>query len=132
MRQLRLSFIFVLLFTELSSAQKYWVSFKDKAGVTFDPYSYFSQRTIDQRLQQHLQLCDSTDFPVNPNYVSTISALSDSISYSSRWLNGLAIYCDINTAEKISHLSFVADILPMKTQVVLSGNKDDGNFVFKE
>jgi hypothetical protein len=107
------------------NAQKYWISFKDKAGVTFDPLSYFSQRTIDQRQQQGLSLCDSTDFPVSEKYLKTISSLVDSMSYTSRWLNGVAVYCNEATADQIEHLPFVLDIFPMQGQSILAGQYVD-------
>lgn len=96
--------IILLIHSRNLFAEKYWISFTDKSGVEFDPYAYFSQRTIDQRLSQGLNLCDEKDFPVNENYCSQVLLLSDSVSYSSRWLNGIAAYTSPDRIESIKAL----------------------------
>lgn len=125
MRKVSLSLIIFFLCLNTINAQKYWVSFRDKAGVSFDPYSYFSQRTIDQRQQQGLPLCDSTDFPISEKYLNTISSLVDSMSYTSRWLNGVAVFCDESSSWQIGQLPFVVDIFPMQAQAILAGTFSD-------
>ena len=47
--------LLLFLFFSLNtfSQYKYWVSFRDKKNVSFDPYSYFDKRTIEQRKQQN-------------------------------------------------------------------------------
>jgi serine protease AprX len=82
----------------------------DKSGVRFNPYEYFDERTIEQRNAQCLPLCDSTDFPVNENYISLVRSIADSVSNSSRWLNGIAIYASSEEAEKIKQLPCVAEV----------------------
>ena len=112
--------IILLIHSRNLFAEKYWISFTDKSGVEFDPYAYFSQRTIDQRLSQGLNLCDEKDFPVNENYCSQVLLLSDSVSYSSRWLNGIAAYTSPDRIESIKALPFVSSVREMNGQVVLA------------
>src|SRR4051812_25017462 len=92
-------FLHIFLFAE--GQNKYWISFIDKSGITFNPYSYFDERAIKQRIQHNIPIYDSLDFPVNANYIQKVSSLSDSISWSSRWLNGIAIYSNSVNAEII-------------------------------
>src|SRR5438067_91161 len=89
----RVQLIFFLFLSNLSfSQQKYWVTFTDKSGVVFNPYEYFDERTISQRISNHISLIDSTDFPVNEKFISQVASIVDRTSFSSRWLNGLAVY----------------------------------------
>lgn len=117
----------ILLFfiSNFSEAEKIWVSFKDKSQVTFDAYQYFSARTIAQRVQQNLPICDSLDFPVSEKYLATVLLYSDSLSYSSRWLNGVAVYCSTQQANKISNLPFVKRIETLDSKTFLAKKEMD-------
>lgn len=126
--RLRYFFFFILCFhTPDLFAEKYWVSFTDKSGVEFDPYSYFSQRTIDQRLSQGIDLFDEKDFPVNENYCASLLSFCDSVSYSSRWLNGIAVYTSAERIEMIKNLPFVSSIREMNAQMKLAFKEDISN-----
>jgi subtilisin family serine protease len=109
-----------------SSAQttngKYMVFFKDKKNTTFNPYEYFDVKAIERRLKQGIPLSDSSDFPVNDHYVKTVTALSDSISYSSRWFNSLTVYADEISLQKISALPFVSAAEALISTAILAGN----------
>jgi serine protease AprX len=110
--------VFVLLMkasTSLYAQEKYWVEFKDKSGVTFDPYSALSERTIQQRISMHIPVMDSTDFPVNPGYREKVVQLSDSVSWTSNWLNGIAVYASPNKIQQIKSLPFVREVISMNT-----------------
>jgi len=100
------------------AGEKYWVTFKDKAGVTFNPYQYFDQRTIEQRNAHGIPLNDSSDFPVNETYIKTVQSIADSVSFSSRWLNGIAVYASPGEIEEIKKLLAVARVEPMQRVVV--------------
>jgi serine protease AprX len=99
--------------------QKYWISFTDKNGTVFNPYEYFDQRTIEQRLLYHIPLSDSTDFPVSENYISQIKAVAEQTSYSSRWLNGVAAIVTDSQIELIKHFSFIKETQLIETRAVL-------------
>ena len=94
--------------------QKYWISFSDKHGTSFNPYEYFDQRTIEQRLRWGIPLTDSTDFPVNEKYLSQVSALVNDTLHSSRWLNGVAVIAGDNQIEKVKKLPFVIEAETME------------------
>ena len=107
----------LFLFQSLATfAEKYWVTFTDKSDVKFDPNSYFSERTIEQRKTQGLPVCDSLDFPVSEKYCAEVTKLSDSVSYTSRWLNGIALYTTPERIETIRQLPFVAKIRMMQNK----------------
>ena len=132
-RRLRYILVLILNFQSPSIfAEKYWVGFSDKSGVEFDPYSYFSYRTIEQRLAQGLSLCDSLDFPVKESYCEKVSSLCDSMSYSSRWLNGIAVYTSPERAEVIGQYSFVTSVHLMQAKAIMAfhdnGSYDIDNF----
>lgn len=95
------------------AGEKYWLTFTDKAGVVFDPYTYFSERTIKQRIGMKIPLDDFTDYPVSTIYLDSISKMAETISWHSRWLNGVALTASDKQAEEIAGLSFVSTIKKM-------------------
>ncbi|WP_460621291.1 S8 family serine peptidase [Hymenobacter tenuis] len=76
---------------------RYWVTFRDKAGQQLQPATYFSAPAQARRRRQHLPASDSTDFPVRPDYVARVQALSDTITLVSRWFN--AVSCRATPAQ---------------------------------
>lgn len=71
------------------------------------PLDYLSQRAIDRRASFGIS-CDSTDLPVNPNYISTVSALGVTIHSKSKWLNGITIRTsDSSLVSQVRALPFV-------------------------
>ncbi|WP_019949314.1 S8 family serine peptidase [Hymenobacter aerophilus] len=69
---------------------RYWVTFRDKAGQTLQPQTYFTAAAQARRRRQHLPAFDSTDLPVRPDYLARVQALSDTVSLVSRWFNAVA------------------------------------------
>jgi len=125
---------FLLIFSQTCFSQnKYWITFKDKQTF-FDPYNYFDERTIQQRLAQHVSLNDVTDFPVNENYIESVKKIVDSTSYSSRWLNGIAVYASEEKIEKIKELSCVSSIeeMNMVSHLTMKNEKKSAKLSNKE
>ncbi|HAA00782.1 MAG TPA: hypothetical protein DCD96_03985 [Flavobacteriales bacterium] len=109
-----LSSLLLLLLPFISVAQeKFWVFFTDKNGVDFDPYTFFDQKAIERRLLHGIDLCDESDFPVNTDYVAAVGELCDSLSYSSRWFNAVAVYGNEGQMELIRQLPFVQSVEAM-------------------
>ncbi len=92
--------------------QKYLVFFTDKNGVTFNPYNYFVPKAIKRRLQTGLPLCDSSDFPVNPNYIASIARHCKQVGYTSRWFNCISVVSDHHGVKKIEGYPFVKQVRP--------------------
>lgn len=110
----RILTVCILFLPFQSMAQnKYWVFFTDKNGVSFDPYEYFSDDAIERRLRHGIPLIDETDKPVNPKYMDQIAVFCDSLSYSTRWFNAVAVYSDEERIKSIQSFSFVKDVQPM-------------------
>ncbi|GGF09963.1 hypothetical protein GCM10011383_21450 [Hymenobacter cavernae] len=51
---------------------------------------YFSPQAQARRQRQHLPAADSSDFPVRPDYVRQVQALTDTVTFVSRWFNAIA------------------------------------------
>jgi len=94
---------------------KYWVFLKNKKSVTFDPYSYFDKKAIERRIANGISLVDSTDFPLNSIYETSITSLADSVSHSSRWFNAMCVYASSEKIEEIRNLPFVSDVELMES-----------------
>jgi len=103
-----IAFILVLFNASLCFAQnKYRVYFKDKLGVEYNPYAFLHPKAIERRIIHKLNLCDSSDFPVQENYILKVAEIADSICGSSRWMNALFIYASENNLKHIMALPFV-------------------------
>ncbi|WP_188548048.1 S8 family serine peptidase [Hymenobacter qilianensis] len=79
------------------STGRYWVVLRDKAGVRFNPATYFAPQALARRQRQQLPLLDSTDFPVRPDYLRQVQAGVDSVAFVSRWFN--AVSCRATPAQ---------------------------------
>jgi len=106
-------------------SNKYMVFFKDKKTTSFNPYEYFDTKAIERRLKQGIQLFDSTDFPVNEEYITIVAELVDSSSYSSRWFNALTVYAGETSLQQILALPFVSGFEKVSGKLILSGNDKD-------
>ena len=108
-------FLLLVLFflAAVTQAQdKYWVVFKDKKNVNFNPYEYFDQKVIKKREVQGIPLVQFSDLPLNTGYCNDISRYAD-ISLKSRWLNAVAVSLDNSDIEKIKDLQFVKEVRKM-------------------
>lgn len=103
-----LSLIFLLVLSA-EAQRKYVVYFKDKANTSIDlnaPLSIISQRSLDRRNMDGISL-DSTDLPVNSNYISQVELTGADVIRSSKWLNAVVVDCDSATLQQVLNLSFV-------------------------
>ncbi len=100
----------------LLAQDKYWISFTDKAGVKYDPFAELHPDAIARRQLEGLDLMDSTDFPVNQDYVESVSHLVESVSTVSRWLNGLVCFAKPSDILQLEKLPFIKEIHPMRPQ----------------
>jgi hypothetical protein len=117
MRVSVLILFFLFLFSEDSVvlAQSRKVVFllnKDQNPFSLlEPEEFLSKRAIERRIRYNIPI-DSSDLPVNPEYVTTLSAFSNlQILGVSKWLNAVIIKCDdLLTLSQISQLPFVKSI----------------------
>ncbi|MFW6369652.1 MAG: hypothetical protein ACOC10_00425, partial [Bacteroidota bacterium] len=92
MSKIRVVFsIFILVFftAKAFSQSTHWIVFKDKEGVTFNPYEYFDQRALERRIMLHLPLFTESDLPVRRDYIEKVSAIAPHTGTVSRWMNAI-------------------------------------------
>lgn len=93
----------------------YWFSFKDKNNSPyslFRPQEYLSARAIERRANQGIWV-DSTDLPINPQYIAEITKEGYHIRFRSRWLNGVAVAVNEEQAKELQKLPFVKEVRPI-------------------
>ncbi|MCC6385681.1 MAG: hypothetical protein IT241_11050 [Bacteroidia bacterium] len=94
MKHLTLAILSLLfLSNNLYGQNRYAIFLTDKNNSPFSftiPLDYLSQRAIDRRIKQNIPI-DSSDFPVNPSYISQIAAAGATVLTASRWLNAVTI-----------------------------------------
>ena len=81
-----------ILFAQ-DGAFRYFVSFKDKANTTFSlntPEEFLSQKTINKRKLFAIPI-DSTDLPINIEYVTALKSAGLTIENKSKWFNGVVV-----------------------------------------
>lgn len=131
MNNISVKLLFLICFISISvtipqtvlAQKKYWVSLSDKNGVNFDPYTYFSPKTLEKRIKRQLPLNDPTDWPLKEEYLDIIQSMSSATGVQSRWLNGLVVYADEVQIEEIAALPFVLSFERMReTQALIAGD----------
>ncbi len=116
---LLLLFCCCFLSTTIFSQQypKYVVVFKNKNNTPYHlnkPRVYLSKKAVDRRTRYSIAI-DSSDFPVNPSYITQVLQ-QGSVSYlsQSKWLNQILIFTKSNAAvTAIKKLSFVKSVNPV-------------------
>lgn len=116
-----ISFLVITSFEALSAQEKWWVFFTDKDGVSFDPHSYFDANAIERRLQNNVPLDHYTDRPVREDYLHAVAQLVDSLSYTTRWLNGVAVWASPEQIALLRQKAFVKEVTAMHLQPALAG-----------
>ncbi len=108
-----LIFIFILsigIGLKAFAQSTYHIYLTDKKGTEYNPYTYLHPKAIERRIINGLDLCDSSDFPINDNYFNAISQLADSVKGMSRWLNVVFIYVSEQNIKKIKNLPYVSRV----------------------
>jgi serine protease AprX len=91
---------------------RYWVSFADKAGVAFNPATYFSPAAQARRRRQGLPAYEATDLPVRPDYLARVRASCDTLTLTSRWFNAVACRATPAQAARLRQLPGVVRVAP--------------------
>ncbi len=108
---------------------QYFVFFKDKAGSPFSistPSQFLSERSIARRQKQGIAITDE-DLPVNPAYVSQVSAAGATVFFASRWWNGVLIEATGTTLTNITALPFVSHYLLVAPGKKMTGGRIRNN-----
>jgi len=114
----------------LAQANRYFVTFKDKANTSYsvsNPSQFLSQKSIDRRTREHF-VTSTEDFPVNPNYVKQVKATGAQVYFTSRWFNGLLIQTTPSIANSVvASLPFVQSVELVAAGTRLSGGRVKAN-----
>ena len=107
MKKLFLSLAFVLTLCGVSAQQVYWVFLTDKAGTTFDPYSYFDAKAIERYRACGADLYDISNYPVSATYEQGVAAIATEEIGCSRWFNAVGVVATPEQAARIAELPYV-------------------------
>ena len=86
----------------------------DKAGTTFDPYTYFDAKAIERYQQCGADLYDITNYPVSAAYEQGVSALATEEIGASRWMNALGVMATPDQVLAIEALPYVLRVQPIE------------------
>src|SRR3990170_1425100 len=121
--------VIFILFASTSWAQvnRYLVFFKDKDGTTYNissPQQFLSQRAIDRRIRQGISVIDE-DLPVNETYVQGVLNTGATTYFTTKWMNGVLVQCDISLIPAIEGLAFVdrVEFVAPNAKLLLGGRK---------
>jgi serine protease AprX len=108
---------------------RYIIQLKDKSGTPYsinNPSQFLTQRSIARR-QRYAIPVDSTDLPITPAYIDSISAAGNvTILNVSKWLNQVCIRTiDTAALSKINSFSFVIGVPPIAARP--AGNNQPAN-----
>lgn len=98
------------------SYQYFWIKFKDKQNNSYslsNPLQFLSQQSLDRRSTQGITL-DSSDLPVSPAYIDSVSPYIDQLVHTLKWFN-LAVVQILDTTHlhTIQRFAFVDSVGPI-------------------
>lgn len=110
-------------FTNITFADGYYffVQFKDKHNSPFSldrPSEFLDIKSIQRRANQQIAI-DSTDLPVNPDYIAQVANQGVRIHSASKWINGVTVFSEDSLP--INGIS----TLPFVERVEYTGKKQD-------
>lgn len=102
---------FIILFSHLSAQNlryyRVWLTDKTSTHYTLDqPHAFLSEKSLTRRAKLNIAI-DSTDLPVNPDYLAQIEAKGGKIIQVSKWLNTALVAGNQSMADEIQKLPFV-------------------------
>ncbi|MBP5189342.1 MAG: S8 family serine peptidase [Bacteroidales bacterium] len=109
---------------QLQAQNNYWVMLTDKAGTTFDPYSYFDQKAIERYQLNNADLYDISNYPLNESYVGQIDAIVTDDFGQSRWFNAVAVTATPDQIAALRKLPFVKDVVMLESNMHLAKAED--------
>lgn len=139
MKLIRYLLLAIALFSNALYAQSaYWVMLTDKAGTTFDPYSYFDSKAIERYRLNNADLYDISNYPLNESYVHQIDAIVSSdrseqgssewnkteVFGQSRWFNAVAVTATPDQIAAIQQLPFVKEVVAIGNNLQLASRKE--------
>ncbi len=117
-------FLLVIAGSAWAQPNRYMVFFKDKNDTPYsvtEPSAFLSTDAIERRIRHGVQISEQ-DLPINPAYVSAVSAAGAEVFFRTRWLNGVLVQTDPENLSAIEALSFVDRIELVAPDVRLMSN----------
>ena len=130
MQKKYLKILFCLIFLSFFSfgktqTNRYWIFFTDKRNSRFNPFEYFDAKAIERRIKSGIDLYDSTDFPLNKEYVNKVCAITGNVNIQSRWFNAVSVTANQEKIAQLKKLDFVKKIQPVITTTILTSTQYD-------
>ena len=104
--------VFVINLNTICASTTYffYIQFTDKNNTPYtldNPSDFLSERALQRR--QYFQIeCDSTDLPVNPNYIEEVRLKGFKIHNITKWMNGITVSTkDSSSVNSLNSLTFV-------------------------
>ena len=117
-------FSFLLTLFGAPAQNTYWVFLADKAGATFDPYTYFDAKAIERYDQCGADLYDQTNYPLVQRYVDGVGSLATDEVGCSRWMNAVGVVATPEQAEAIARLPYVLRVQMIGGDMQLAGHSN--------
>ncbi|MGB3183468.1 MAG: S8 family peptidase [Cyclobacteriaceae bacterium] len=98
-----------ICFKAVGQTNRYMVFFTDKDTAAYeaaDPLTYLSQRSLDRRQNQSIDL-SARDFTVSPAYLDSVEAYGMEVYGTSRWLNACLASGTIDQVEDLQQSTVV-------------------------
>ncbi len=114
----------IILSLQLQAQNHYWVMLTDKAGTTFDPYSYFDAKAIERYQLNNADLYDISNYPLNESYVGQIDAIVTDDFGQSRWFNAVAVTATPDQIAALRKLPFVKEVVMLEANMHLAKAED--------
>ncbi|MBI5009237.1 MAG: S8 family serine peptidase, partial [Bacteroidia bacterium] len=110
--------------------------FRDKgnSGINdFHPLQILSERAIDRRKKEGINILDYRDLPVYSNYINELSSWGLTLHCTSKWMN-TALFKSSNAVntDSLKKFSFVSDIKTVKIPGKKNTGQDKLDFVLYE
>jgi len=109
-------FSFLFLFNSYSQVAEncYRLFLTDKDNTGFSilyPEEFLSQKSIDRRLNQNIDITEN-DLPVSNEYIDSLKSLGLKVLTKSKWFNSVVVYStDLSLIDTITQLGFIESIL---------------------
>ena len=120
MKKTLLSLMLLLAAAVVPAQQTYWVFLADKAGSTFDPYTYFDAKAIERYQQCGADLYDISNYPVSAAYEQGVGALATEAIGASRWMNAVGVVATPAQVAAIEALPYVLRVQPIEGNMQLA------------
>lgn len=92
--------------------EKYWVFFRDKGAVQWQPQQILSPAALARRAK-HGVLVTPQDYPVDAVSLAAVRATGAEVRHASRWLNGVSAWLTLAQVAQVRALPNVREVRPI-------------------